>query len=140
MRKLGAVAVATAGLFATIPFVTGATAGAAENQCWTTKPVELGVEGAWRYTFEVSWCVRGSKFTSVEPKVTHEVLDPACSWVGSLEEALTKPADDTTRTAFNLSEFSCPADISAKGVNPWVVITLHTDGTYTVDQTGTRIP
>jgi hypothetical protein len=139
MRKFGAVTAAAAGLFATIPFVTGATAGAAESQCWTTEPVKLGVEGAWRYTYEVSWCAEESRITSVAPKVTHAVLDPDCSWVGSIEEALTKPSD-TARTAFNMSEFSCPADIAAHGVNPWAFVTVHADGTYTVGDTGIRLP
>jgi hypothetical protein len=138
MRKFGAITAATAALFATIPFVTGATAGATESQCWTTEPVELGVEKAWKYTFEVSWCTEGSQFTSVEPKVTHEELDQACSWVGSIKDELTRPSEDIT--VLNLSEFSCPAGIATDGVNPWVVVTLHSDGTYTVDKTGTKLP
>jgi hypothetical protein len=137
MRRLAALATATAGFLTALPFATGATAGAAEDQCWSTEVVQLGVEQAWSYTYQVSWCAEGSEITRVDPTVTHAVLDPVCSWVGSIEESVTK-APNGTRTAFNLSEFSCPADIGTKGVNPWVIINLRADGTYTIDATGIK--
>lgn len=130
-------ALVTAGLLATIPFVTGATAGAAEQTCWSIEPIELGLDGVWSYTYQVSWCAEGPEIVSVDPVVTHQVIAPVCSWVGSVEESVTK-SPDGGRTAFNLSEFSCPAEIVAKGVTPWAIVTLQPDGTYTVDATGIR--
>ncbi|WP_290063016.1 hypothetical protein [Amycolatopsis solani] len=128
--------VLAAALVAAVP---APSAAAAERTCWTTEPVTLGVEGAWAYTYEVSWCAEGTEITTVDPAVTHQVLNPVCRWVGSIEESVTKTPDGAARQAFNLSEFSCPADIGAKGVNPWVIILLHADGTYAVTDTGIHL-
>jgi hypothetical protein len=135
-RRLGALTAATAGLLATIPFVTGATAGAAERTCWSIEPIELALEDVWSYTYQVTWCAEGAEIVSVDPVITHQVIAPVCSWVGSVEESVTKSPDGQARTAFNLSEFFCPGDIGAKGVTPWAIVTLHPNGTYTVDATG----
>jgi hypothetical protein len=136
MRKLGAVTAATAALFATIPFVTGATAGAAESHCWTTEPVPVTNEGVWTYSFQVRWCAEGTKITRQKGNVTHEVLNQDCTWAGRLKDSETPAEDGTGLTVKNVSQFKCPADISAKGVNPWVIVTVQPSGTYTVVQTG----
>jgi len=139
MRKFGAITAATAALFATIPFVTGATAGAAESQCWITKPVPVTNEGVWTYSFQVLWCAGGTKITRVEGTVTHEVLNQACTWAGRLDDSVTPAEDGTGLTVKDVSGFKCPADISAKGVNPWVIVTVRPNGTYTVVQTGKHL-
>ncbi|WP_439379847.1 hypothetical protein [Amycolatopsis lexingtonensis] len=128
--------VLAAALSAAVPVPAAA---AADETCWTTEPVTLGVDGAWAYTYEVSWCAKDGEITSVDPQVTHQVLNPLCSWVGSIEESVTKSPDGAARKAFNLSEFSCPGDIGTKGVNPWVIILLHADGTSTVTDTGIHL-
>jgi hypothetical protein len=135
-RRLGALAAVTAGLLATVPFVTGATAGAAEKICWSIEPIELALEDVWSYTYQVSWCAEGTEIVSVDPVVTHQVIAPVCSWVGNLEESVTKSPDGEARTAYILSAFSCPGDVGAKGVTPWAIVTLQPNGTYTVDATG----
>ncbi|MFJ7213360.1 hypothetical protein [Amycolatopsis sp. NPDC098790] len=127
----------TAGLLAASSFAPGVTATAGERTCWSIEPIELGLDGVWSYTYEVSWCAEGAEIVSVDPVVTYEVIAPVCRWVGSVEESVTK-SEEGTRTAFNLSEFSCPGDIGAKGVTPWAIVTVHADGTYTVDATGIR--
>jgi hypothetical protein len=133
MRRLGAFTAVTAGVLAGVPLITGA---AAEDGCWATAPVELANEGVWTYRNQVTWCANDGKVTSVQVTVTHQVLDPACTWAGRVEESVTPAKDGTGRTAFDLSEFTCPGAIGAKGVNPWVIVTVQPDGTYTVDATG----
>ncbi|HET6706629.1 hypothetical protein [Amycolatopsis sp.] len=134
MRRIGTFTAITAGVLASIPFITGA---AAEDGCWATEPIDLANEGVWTYRNQVTWCAKDGEVTSVEVQVTHQVLNPACTWAGRVEESVT-PAKDGARTAFDLSEFTCPGAIGAKGVNPWVIVTVQPDGTYTVDATGIR--
>ncbi|MEU0533216.1 hypothetical protein [Amycolatopsis tolypomycina] len=134
MRRTGALTAITAGVLAGVPFITGAAAP--DNGCWATEPIELANEGVWTYRNQVTWCATDGKVTSVEVKVTHQVLNPACTWAGRVEESVTPAKDGTGRTAFDLSEFSCPGAIGAKGVNPWVIVTVQPDGSYTIDATG----
>ncbi|GLZ38091.1 hypothetical protein [Actinokineospora sp. NBRC 105648] len=131
MRRAGAL---TAGLLAVVPFITGAAA--ARDGCWSTAPIELTNQGVWKYTNQISWCARGSGITSVAMTVTHQVLDQACRWVGRVEESDAPAKDGTGRTVYDQSEFECSGTIGTGGVNPWVVVTVQPNGTYTVDMSG----
>ncbi|WP_406631443.1 hypothetical protein [Amycolatopsis sp. WGS_07] len=133
-RRASALTAVTAGLLATVPFVTGAAEGG--NECWSTVPIELANEGVWKYFNRISWCARGSKVTSVEMVVTHQVLNDACRWLGRVEKSDT-PAK-YGRTVYEQSRFECSGTAGSDGVNPWVVATVRPDGTYTVDRSGIR--
>ena len=136
MRRAGALTAVAAGLLAAVPFLTGAAAEA--DGCWSTPPIELTNEGVWKYSDQVSWCVQGAEITSVRVTIRHEVLNQACSWAGRVEESDTPAKDGTGRTVYDQSEFTCPGAIGAKGVNPWVIVTVRPNGTYTIDNSGIR--
>jgi hypothetical protein len=116
-----------------------AEAGAATPECSSARkaiqPVTLEDPGRWTYTYRLSWCADGDKISGVEVKVTSEVHDPTCTWVGRIEESV-KPVADSEQgawSAFDMSEFSCGRD-KPVGVNPWVVITFEPSGKYAVER------
>ncbi|MFD2467767.1 hypothetical protein [Amycolatopsis silviterrae] len=136
MRRAGALTAIAAGLLATVPIVTGAAEGG--NGCWSAAPIELANEGAWKYFNRISWCARGTKVTSVEMAVTHQVLDQSCRWLGRVEKSDTPAKHGDGRTVYDRSAFECSGTAGSDGVNPWVVATVQPNGTYTVDMSGIR--
>ncbi|WP_037317628.1 hypothetical protein [Amycolatopsis orientalis] len=97
----------------------------------TIKPVALEDPGRWTYAFDLSWCADGGTIVWAEPSVTARVLDPACRWIGRVEESLRRDPDSARWTAFDMSEFSCPDGAGKEhGVNPWVVVTFDPAGGY----------
>ena len=100
--------------------------------------VQLGVEEAWSYTYQVSWCAEGSEIVSGRPDGHPRGARPGLQLGRQHRGVGDEVPGRQARTAFNLSEFSCPADIGTKGVNPWAIINLRADGTYTIDATGIK--
>ncbi|WP_409463647.1 hypothetical protein [Amycolatopsis sp. GA6-003] len=133
MLRTGALTAVTAGLLAAVPSGTGVAAE--RHGCWSTAPIELVNEGAWKYSNRISWCVQGAKITSVELAITHQVLNQACRWVRVVEEYRAPAKDGTGQTIYDRGEFACQG---TDGVNPWLAVTVEPDGAYLVDKSGTR--
>ncbi|ANN15051.1 hypothetical protein SD37_04820 [Amycolatopsis orientalis] len=131
MKVLAGSAVLCAGL----TFVAAGEASAAIPDCAsgvkTIKPVVLEDPGRWTYTFDLSWCADAGTIVWAQPSVTPLVLDPACRWVGRVEESLGREPGGAAWRAFDMSEFSC-LDGAGKehGVNPWVIVTFDPAGGY----------
>ncbi|WP_329048405.1 hypothetical protein OG738_38410 [Amycolatopsis sp. NBC_01488] len=131
-HRFGALAAATAGLLATTSLVTGTAANAEGTACYTTAPVQLAAAGAWSYAFRVQWCAHGPAILAISLSADHQVLDPACTWLGTVEQSVTKTPDGVSRVAYNRSAVSCPAGVA----QPWATVTVSPENVYTVDATG----
>jgi hypothetical protein len=112
----------------------GGVAGAAVADCkptWTTGPLVLNDGDLWKYTYEITWCVVGTD-VRVESKTTHEEFSPRCAWAGDMTETVEPQEGGESWEVFAMGEFSCLNEdrTKAQGVNPWLVVVIHSDGTF----------
>jgi hypothetical protein len=129
MRRLATIFVACAAFLGGLSVTTAA---ADELPACATPPnyskiAEYENPGRWSYTFQVVWCVENGVIKWVEPIITHEEPDPACRWVGNMEESV-KQVDPTTWHVFNMSKFECVNPAGPSGETPWAIVGVRTDG------------
>jgi hypothetical protein len=102
--------------------------------CWSaTEKNEGWYSGGlqWTYLHTVSWCGDGSSVVSVdEPVVWVDLRDARCTWQGPTEAWSDRPGGSSAET-FSVGEVVCAADdATTRGMNPWVVLTVHANGEY----------
>jgi hypothetical protein len=123
-------------LLLTTQLGTPPQATAAENlrTCWSaTEKNEGYYQGSlnWTYLHTVRWCGNGTSVTFVtQPAVDVDVQDKHCTWQGVTEAWSDTPGAASART-FSVGKVACTADdTTTRGMNPWVILTVHADGTY----------
>ncbi|PRY44565.1 hypothetical protein [Umezawaea tangerina] len=134
-RAVAALAVCAAALLGWSAPATARGADTAPPTCSSepksVTPVEIGYNGLWTYTYTLSWCVEAGSIVWVLPDVSHVEHSTACAWAGRMEESVTRGTESWV--AFDMSEYTCVrGDGGVQGVNPWVVVTVHPNGTYEV--------